>query len=73
MRYARKQATQADIDSYRDKVREQFAGFPFKIESNGYGLRVECTVCHDSATLNPEMYMRKHAGAHFEVATVIYV
>ena len=52
--------TQAQVDAYRDETREAFKNYPFTIESNGYGLRVECNVCHNSATLNPELYMRSH-------------
>lgn len=62
MYYARKQATQAQIDAYRDQVREEFKGQGFDIRSNGYGLRIECNNCHASATLNPEMWARNHNG-----------
>lgn len=59
----RTQRTQAQIDAYRDRTREAYAGRGFKIDSNGYGLRVECEVCHDSHTLNPEEFMARHGHA----------
>lgn len=52
--------TQADVDNYRDRFKDQFKGFPVKVESNGYGLRVECVLCNASATQNPEMFVREH-------------
>lgn len=52
--------TQTQIDAYRDKIRTQFKGFPVKVDSNGYGVRVECKLCNDSATRNPEMFIRNH-------------
>lgn len=67
---------QNKINSYRDITRAQFEGQPFKIDSNAYGLRVECTICHESATLNPEMWMRNHTarceGRYTEVNHGIY-
>lgn len=60
----RTHATQAEVHAYRDETRRKYAGQPFTIEANGYGLRVECTVCHTSATLNPEAFMAGHPDRH---------
>lgn len=55
-----RQMTQAQVDRYRDQVRDQFKGFPVALDSNGYGLRAQCLLCNKSATLNPEMWIRNH-------------
>lgn len=62
--YREHQTTQAEVDAYRDSVRKQFKGFPFDIESNGKGLRVECRLCHNSSTQNPESFIRRHSATH---------
>ena len=56
-----KQATVAEIEAYAVKVRADFEGQGFKIGPNAYGIRSECNTCHESATLNPEMWMRNHS------------
>lgn len=61
--YARKQTTVAQIEAYAAKTREDFAGQGFTIQTNSHGLRAECDTCHESATLNPEMWMRRHGHA----------
>jgi len=70
-----RKATVAEIEAYAAKTREEFKGQGFKIDPNSYGLRAECETCHDSATLNPEMWMRNHncttgRKADFEETTV---
>lgn len=60
MAYNDNQATQADVDIYRDQIRAEFAGQPFQIDSNGAGLRVECTVCHSSNSDSPVRFLRNH-------------
>lgn len=62
--YNRHQAAQAEVDAYRDVTRERFRGFPFDIESNGAGLRVECRLCHASNTRHPERFIHEHAATH---------
>lgn len=62
--YYRRNATQAEVHAYRDETRRKYAGQPFSIESNRYGLRVECQVCHTSTTLNPEAFMNEHPARH---------
>lgn len=69
--YRTHQATQAEVDAYRDATRAAFQGQPFEIESNGYGLRAECVLCNDSATLNPEMWMREHQCAPERIAEIV--
>jgi hypothetical protein len=52
--------TQAQINEYRDKFKAQFKGFPIKVASNGYGVRVECLLCHESGTHDPAGFVRRH-------------
>lgn len=59
-----RQMTQAQVDQYRNQVRDQFRGFPVAVDSNGYGVRVECLLCNQSATRNPEMWTRNHFAAN---------
>lgn len=53
-------ATVAQIHAYAATVRKQFHGQGYSITPNSYGIRTECTYCHESATLNPEAWMRGH-------------
>lgn len=69
--YRTQQATQAQVDAHRDATREAFKGQPFEIESNGYGLRVECMLCDCSSTVNPEMWMRNHECAPEVIAEIV--
>lgn len=65
--YYRNHASQAEVHAYRDETRRKYAGQPFTIEANSHGLRVECTICHTSATHNPELFMEGHAARHAAV------
>lgn len=56
----RARSTQAEIDAYRDNVRAANKGKHYQIDSNAYGLRVECTKCHTSYTLQPELFIERH-------------
>lgn len=69
--YRTQQVTQDQVDAYRDATRAAFAGQPFEIESNGHGLRAECMLCNNSATLNPEMWMREHQCAPERIAEIV--
>lgn len=51
-------ATQNEVHEYRDSTRAKYPDF--KVDSNGYGVRVECPVCHNSTTSFPEMWMVDH-------------
>jgi hypothetical protein len=58
--YARKQATVAQIEAYAATVRAEFVPMGFQVDANRYGVRIECCTCHESNTLNPEMWARNH-------------
>ena len=57
----RKMATVAEIEAYAAQVREEFAPKGFRVNANRYGVRIECNTCHESATLEAEMWARNHS------------
>lgn len=71
--YSNHQATQSEINAYRDAVRAQFQGQPFQIDSNGYGLRAECLLCCESNTRTPEMWMHEHACNPEVIAEIVAI
>ena len=61
--FYRRHATQDQIDAHRDAIRTELDGQGFNINSNGYGLHIQCERCRESNTLNPEMWARNHKCA----------
>lgn len=67
------QPTVEEIEAYATRTQVQFPGY--LVFPNSYGIRAECPKCHESATLNPEMWMRNHRCAEgrpadFEEVTI---
>lgn len=58
--YSTKTVYQSEIDAFRDEVRAKHAGKPFKINSNGLGVHVRCTLCGGATTKWTDEFLHEH-------------
>lgn len=63
-RFYRQPVTQADVTAAAQDIADQLKGLPLVVQPNGYGHRIECTVCGWSKCHDTVQGAKDHAATH---------